>query len=350
VRTEASRLRARLSEYYLADGKGDSMIIGLPKGGYVPVLRQAVAEGSPAPRHLSTRAVPIAAAAACAAIALIALGGWWWFHKNVPIPIAVLPLNNVGEDSAYDYFADGLTGEIIRNLSIIDGVRVRSQTSSFAFKGKSQNVREAGKQLEADYIVEGSIQRAGQQLRITVQLIRVSDDFPLWSGRYDRELTDVLAIEDEISRGIVNSLRLKLGGGRRRYETSAEATICIFRHALRNSNVVWMVKTEASLPSRQQSPRTLRLLRHMQVSPRLTWPAPDKRTLIRWMRWLKCKPPRKGRFNWTLFWAKRTARWESSMLAKVSGRNRRRASARPSSSLLTIRLSPRILPGVSSCL
>src|SRR5262245_19690875 len=222
VRTEASRLRARLSEYYLADGNDDSMIIGLPKGGYVPVLRQAVTEGSPAEGHRLTHAMPIAVAAACVVVALIALSGWW-FHKNVPIPIAVLPLNNLSEGSARDYFADGLTGEIIRNLSIIDGLAVRSQTSSFAFKGKPQNVREAGKQLEAEYIVEGSVQRAGQQLRITVQLIRVSNDFPLWSGRYDRELTDVFAIEDEISRGIVNSLRLKLGGGRRRYETSAEA-------------------------------------------------------------------------------------------------------------------------------
>src|SRR5215831_2416898 len=68
VRTEASRLRARLSEYYLADGKGDSMIIDLPKGGYVPVLRQAVTEGSPAPRHWSTRALPIAVAAACVVV------------------------------------------------------------------------------------------------------------------------------------------------------------------------------------------------------------------------------------------------------------------------------------------
>ena len=108
VRTEASRLRARLSEYYLADGKGDSMVIDLPKGGYVPVLRQAVTEAIPAPRHPLTRALPIAAAAACVAIALIALGGWWWFHKNVPIAIAVLPLNNLSEDSAHDYFADGL--------------------------------------------------------------------------------------------------------------------------------------------------------------------------------------------------------------------------------------------------
>jgi TolB-like protein len=122
-----------------------------------------------------------------------------------------------------DYFADGLTEEIIRNLSIIDGLAVRSQTSSFVFKGKPRNIRDAGKQLDADYILEGSVLRAGQQLRINAQLIRVRDDYPLWAGKFDRELTDVFVIQDEISRGIVNSLRLKLGGGRRRYETSVEA-------------------------------------------------------------------------------------------------------------------------------
>jgi TolB-like protein/Flp pilus assembly protein TadD len=134
-----------------------------------------------------------------------------------------MPLTNLSQDPANDYFADGLTDEIIRNLSIIDGLAVRSQTSSFAFKGKPRNVREAGAQLQADYILEGSILRDGQHLRINTQLVRVRDDFPLWSGRFDRELTDVLAIQDEISRGIVNSLRLKLGRGRRRYETSPEA-------------------------------------------------------------------------------------------------------------------------------
>ena len=121
------------------------------------------------------------------------------------------------------YFADGLTDEIIRDLSIIDGLAVRSHTSSFVFKSKPRNVREAGQQLDAEYILEGSVLRAGQRLRINAQLVRVRDDFPLWSGQYDRDLTDVFAIQDEISRGIVNSLRLKLGRGRRRCETSTEA-------------------------------------------------------------------------------------------------------------------------------
>ncbi len=94
----------------------------------------------------------------------------------------------MSQDPANDYFADGLTDELIRNLSIIDGLAVRSQTSSFAFKGKPRNVREAGKQLQADYILEGSVLRAGQQLRINAQLVRVRDDFPLWSGRFDRRV------------------------------------------------------------------------------------------------------------------------------------------------------------------
>jgi TolB-like protein/Flp pilus assembly protein TadD len=132
-------------------------------------------------------------------------------------------LENTSHDPANEYFADGLTDELIRNLSIIDGLAVRSRTSSFGLKGKPHNMRDAGQQLQADYILEGSVLRAGQQFRIDVQLVRVHDDFPLWSGRFDRELTDVFAIQDEILVGIVNSLRLKLGRGRRRYETSIEA-------------------------------------------------------------------------------------------------------------------------------
>ncbi len=222
VRSEAGRLRARLTEYYAEDGIGDPVIIDLPKGGYTPAFRLSGALVNGKIRSWRPR---LLVAMVGLAVAVAAFLGWWWWvqHKRPPIAIAVLPLTNLSQDPANDYFADGLTDEIIRNLSIIDGLAVRSQTSSFAFKGKPRNVREAGGQLQADYILEGSVLRSGQQLRINAQLVRVRDDFPLWSGRFDRELTDVLAIQDEISRGIVNSLRLKLGRGRRRYETSAEA-------------------------------------------------------------------------------------------------------------------------------
>ena len=225
VRTEAVRLRARLRSYYAGEGSRAPVIIELPKGGYVPAFREGEPAGEMNARQrsrLRTRLWRIVALAGF--VVAIAAVVWWRLHYgNAPVPIAVLPLVNLSQNPAEDYFADGLSGEIIRNLSIIDGMAVRSQTSSFAFKGKPRNVREIGKQLAADYVLEGSVLRSGQQLRINAQLVRVRDDFALWAGRYDEELTDIFKIQDEVSRGVVNSLRLKLGRGRRRYETSVQA-------------------------------------------------------------------------------------------------------------------------------
>ncbi len=225
VRNEAGKLRARLAEYYVDEGAADGLIIELPKGGYKPAFRH-IEKPSAVPGPAGSRRriwIWLAVAIAGCVIASAVLWRQGILHRSAPIPIAVLPLVNLDRNPDHDYFADGITGEIIRNLSIIDGLAVRSQTSSFAFKGKPQNVHDIGKQLDAEYILEGSVLLSGQQLRINAQLVRVRDDFPLWSGKYDRELTDIFAVQDEISRGIVNGLRLKLGQGRRRYETSEEA-------------------------------------------------------------------------------------------------------------------------------
>ena len=140
--------------------------------------------------------------------------------------IAVVPFSNLSVEPESEYFVDGLTDEIIRNLAVIDGLEVRSRTSSFTFKNKPRNTREVGAALQASLVLEGSVLRQGDKLRINAQLVRVADDVPLWSGRFDRELKDVFAIQDEISRSIVNELRLKLGRGQRRYSTTIEATIC----------------------------------------------------------------------------------------------------------------------------
>jgi TolB-like protein/DNA-binding winged helix-turn-helix (wHTH) protein/Tfp pilus assembly protein PilF len=188
-----------------------------------PVLRRPEAPETTNDEGKRRSRLWLTVALAGLAVALAALGWWWVQHKSAPVTIAVLPLNNLSQDPANDYFTDGLTDELIRNLSIIDGLAVRSQTSSFAFKGKPQTVREAGKRLESDYILEGSVLLAGQRLRINIQLIRARDDFPLWTDKFDRDLTDIFTIQEEISRGIVNGLRLRLGRGRRRYETSVEA-------------------------------------------------------------------------------------------------------------------------------
>jgi TolB-like protein/Flp pilus assembly protein TadD len=174
---------------------------------------------------------------AAGVVALMALG-WlglarWKPEKFVtpkPVAIAVIPFKNLSAEPESEYFVDGLTDEIIRNLSLIEGLEVRSRTSSFAFKDKPRNIREVGEQLKVDWVVEGSALRSAGNLRINAQFVRVADDFPLWSGRFDRELKDVFAIQDEISYGIVNNLRLKLGRGRRRYETSVEA-YSLYLHA-----------------------------------------------------------------------------------------------------------------------
>jgi TolB-like protein/Flp pilus assembly protein TadD len=221
VRAEAARLRARLAEYYDGPGTRDSLVIKLPKGGYVPEFHRPK-ESYPLRESRSRRLGPVIALA-CLVIILAAAGTWRLQHKSAPITIAVLPLENLNHDPTGDYLADGLTVELIRNLAIIDGLAPRSRTSSFGFRSKPQDARETGKQLGADYLLEGSVLRAGDRLRINVQLFRARDNFPIWAGKFDRELTDVFAIQDEISRGIVNTLRLKLGGGRRRYETSVEA-------------------------------------------------------------------------------------------------------------------------------
>jgi serine/threonine-protein kinase len=137
--------------------------------------------------------------------------------------IAVLPLQNLSAEPDSDYFVDGLTDEIIRNLAVIKGLEVRSRTSSFAFKGKPRNLREVGQQLGVNLVVDGSVMRSGSKLRINAQLIQIAGDVPLWSDRFDRELRDVFAIQDEISRAIVDKLRLTLGRGQRRYDTNLEA-------------------------------------------------------------------------------------------------------------------------------
>jgi len=230
VRTEAIRLRARLAEYYQGDGREDPIVIELPKGGYRPVFREGTpiaAQVSPPPAVAAEapaggkRAWGIAAAVT---VVLVAMGTTWWFTHASPhtVRIAVLPFENLNKDAETDYFADGLTDELIRNLSLIDGLTVRSRTSSFALKGKGLSAVEAGNQLGVDYLVEGSVLLAGDQLRVNAALVGARDGSRTWSDRYDRKLTDVFAIQDETSRGIANALRLTLRG-RRRYEANLEA-------------------------------------------------------------------------------------------------------------------------------
>jgi TolB-like protein/Flp pilus assembly protein TadD len=124
--------------------------------------------------------------------------------------IAILPFTNVSGDEEQDYFCYGIAEDILIDLARIGDIRVASRTSSFSFKGENQDIREIGLKLGVQTILEGSVRKAGDKVRITAQLVSVKDGFSLWSEHYDRDLTDVFAIQNEISKSIVQALELKL--------------------------------------------------------------------------------------------------------------------------------------------
>ena len=124
--------------------------------------------------------------------------------------IAVLPFVNMSSDPEQEYFSDGLSEELLNLLAQIRELKVTGRTSSFAFKGRNEDLRKIGEQLNVTTVLEGSVRRSGNRLRITAQLINVEDGFHLWSETYDREMTDVFAIQDEIAAKIVAALHVKL--------------------------------------------------------------------------------------------------------------------------------------------
>jgi serine/threonine-protein kinase len=124
----------------------------------------------------------------------------------------VLPLVNLSPDPENEYFSDGMTDELINALAKVPGLHVVSRTSAFAFKGRALDVRAIGAQLGVETVLEGSVRRAGRRLRLAAQLVNVADGYQLWSETFDREFEDVFAIQDEVSRGIVDTLRIKLLG------------------------------------------------------------------------------------------------------------------------------------------
>gem|GEM_PF-1139495 len=137
-------------------------------------------------------------------------------ESTLPTPveksIAVLPFVNISDDAANEYFSDGISEEILNSLAKVRGLKVAGRTSSFAFKGKNQDLRQIGQTLGVEHILEGSVRKAGTKVRITAQLIKVDDGFHLWSESYDRELTDIFAIQDEIATAILVQLKAYLIG------------------------------------------------------------------------------------------------------------------------------------------
>jgi TolB-like protein len=140
--------------------------------------------------------------------------------------IAVLPFANLSADKENEYFSDGLAEDIIDALTKLPGLRVIARTSAFALRGKDVDVTAVGAKLKVAAVLEGSVRRAGRRIRVAAQLIKAADRSHLWSERYDRKMTDVFAIQDEISQAIVEKLRVRLAGDRplvKRHTESVEA-------------------------------------------------------------------------------------------------------------------------------
>jgi serine/threonine-protein kinase len=140
----------------------------------------------------------------------------------------VLPFANISADEENEYFCDGLAEELLNALSKIDELKVAARTSAFSFKGKNANVSEIGAKLGVQNVLEGSVRKSGNRLRISVQLVNAADGFHLWSGQYDREFKDIFDLQDEITLAVTEALKVTLLGHERsmvfkRYTDNAEA-------------------------------------------------------------------------------------------------------------------------------
>lgn len=196
-----------------------------------------------APRSLGARR--LVAAAAAVVVLLLALGVALWWQSRLPgletasiekmafpLPdkpsIVVLPFANMSDDPSQEYFADGMTEDLITDLSKISGLFVIARNSTFAYKGKSRAIKQVAEELGIRYVLEGSVRRAGDQVRITTQLIDATTGRHLWAERYDGSLSDVFGVQDEVTRKIVSVLAVQLTTGEeeataRKETTSAQA-------------------------------------------------------------------------------------------------------------------------------
>jgi adenylate cyclase len=177
---------------------------------------------SPSLRRRSTAGRWVTRVTAAVAIAALLVAGGWvgsrWLRTpesaGLPLPdkpsVAVLPFSNVSQDATQEYFSDGVTEDLITGLSKVSGLFVIARNSVFTYKGKAVKVREVGRDLGVRYILEGGVQRAGTRVRITAQLVDATTGYHMWAERYDREVRDIFALQDEVTQQIVRALAVKL--------------------------------------------------------------------------------------------------------------------------------------------
>ena len=133
--------------------------------------------------------------------------------EEAPKTIAVLPFDNLSPDPDQEYFADGIAEELLNSLTRISELEVRGRTSSFYFKGKDEDLRTISEMLNVEYILEGSVRKAGEQVRITVQLINTRKDAHIWSESYERTMDDIFATQDDIAQSVMDALQITLRVG-----------------------------------------------------------------------------------------------------------------------------------------
>jgi len=202
----------------LIQGSG-SVAASDPAGGASPVRRPEV-RGT---RRLFTWRNAITGGVLAFALWGVATAGWMLFGPNSDVSasgesateissLAVLPFADMSPDGSAEYLGDGVAETLIDALTRVEGLRVAARTSAFSFKGKNEDIRTIGEQLNVNAVLEGSVQTAGDRVRITAQLIEVEDGFHLWSQTYDGRLEDVFAVQDEVARSVVSALKLTLAG------------------------------------------------------------------------------------------------------------------------------------------
>jgi TolB-like protein/Tfp pilus assembly protein PilF len=231
VRVKATEVRRRLAQYYGNLRATPRVRIDLPTGSYVPQFSFGTGPGTPAPSAGTHSAEPAEAPTAShhsefgksrwlliwtgcalvAAIIFVAIQVWKKPPSGVPIrAIAVLPLANYSGDSKQDYFADGMTENLITELGRISSLRVISRTSAMTYKGTQKTIPQIARELSVDAVVEGSVERAGNRVRITTQLIDARTDQHIWAQTYDRDMTDTLQLQSEVARAISNQISAEL--------------------------------------------------------------------------------------------------------------------------------------------
>ena len=212
VRTEARRLRQRLSEYYQAEGHEDAIAIILPKGCYRPAFQARMElPAAPAAAYAKQTRVPLWMAAGVA-VAVAATAGWWIWQTSAMAPhvpsIAVLPLENLSADPEQEYFSDGITDALFTDLAKFHGLSVISRTSMMQYKRTKKPIPEIARELKVEYVVEGTVTRAGDRVRISAQLIAAPRDRHIWAESYERAAAGTLSLQGEVAQAIADQVHI----------------------------------------------------------------------------------------------------------------------------------------------